>query len=182
MRPDWTARTGVAIDVPVVQTPRLVLRGLRDSDLEAYAAMCADDEVMRYIGPGNAVDADMAWRHMAAFMGSWALRGLGQWAVQERASGQLVGRVGYLDPPDWPGCEIGWLLARAHWGKGYALESALAARRCGRERLGVGSLISLIRAGNARSIALAQRLGAVHERDVDLMGQPAQLWRHPAAD
>jgi len=175
-------RRGIPIAIPVLQTPRLVLRGFRDDDLEAYARQCADVEVMRFIGAGGPVGADVAWRHMAVFIGSWAMRGVGMWAVDERAGGTLVGRVGYLDPPDWPGCELGWSFAREHWGKGYAFEAAQAARRCGREQLGVGELISLIRADNTRSIALAKRLGATCEGEITLLGSPAQRWRHPAQE
>jgi RimJ/RimL family protein N-acetyltransferase len=170
---------GAVFDIPAVATPRVVLRGFRDADLEAYAAMCADAEVMRYIGAGGPVEAGVAWRQMAIFNGSWSLRGLGMWALEERASGVLIGRVGYLCPPDWPGVELGWLLARAHWGRGYALEATAAARAFGRAQLGVTDLISLIRPDNLRSIALAERLGARPDGSVDLMGQAALRYRHP---
>lgn len=53
----------------IVLTDRLRMRPFRQSDLDAYAAMCADDEVMRYIGPGGAVGRDVAWRHLAMFAG-----------------------------------------------------------------------------------------------------------------
>ena len=165
---------------PTLHTTRLTLRAFTEADLDAYAAMCADDEVMRFIGTGGAVGRDVAWRQMALFAGHWVLRGCGMWAVEERASGALVGRAGFLDPEGWPANELGWLLGRAHWGKGYAYEAALAARRHGREALGQGGrLISLIRADNQRSIALALRLGATHEATIDFMGGTAQVWRHP---
>jgi RimJ/RimL family protein N-acetyltransferase len=166
---------------PTLQTERLVLRSFVDADLDAYAAMCADEEVMRYIGGGGAVTRDVAWRQMAFFTGHWALRGYGMWAVVERASGALVGRAGFINPEGWPAHELGWMLARRYWGKGYALEAALAARNHGREVMGLeGRLISLIRADNQRSIALARRLGAVHEETISFMGGEAQVWRHPA--
>jgi RimJ/RimL family protein N-acetyltransferase len=142
--------------------------------------MCADAEVMRYIGNGGAVERDMAWRQMASFAGHWVLRGYGMWAVVETASGALVGRAGFLNPEGWPANELGWLLARPFWGRGFAYEAALAARRHGREALGQrGRLISLIRADNTRSLALARRLGAAHEETIQFMGGEAQVWRHP---
>ena len=168
--------------VPTLTTTRLRLRPFREADLEAYSAMCADAEVMQFIGAGGPVDADVAWRHMALFLGAWALRGHGMWALEERASARLVGRVGFLDPPGWPGCELGWLLARSAWGQGYAFEAARAARDYGRDALGLTDLISLIRPDNLRSIALAQRLGAVAGEKIEFMEQPCLLYRHPSAD
>lgn len=167
-------------EIPTVETPRLRLRAFRDADLDAYAAMSADAEVMRYIGTGGPVERDMAWRQMAAFLGHWALRGYGMWAIEEQGSGMLVGRAGFLNPEGWPACELGWLLARPYWGRGYALEASEAARRHGRQRLGMaGELISLIRPDNTRSAALARRLGAQLDRQMEFLGGEVQVWRHP---
>lgn len=97
---------------PTIDTPRLRLRGFEARDLETYAAMCADPEVMRFVGDGVPLDRAAAWRQMALFLGHWPLRGFGTWALEERASGCLVGRAGFLQPEGWPGVELGWLLAR----------------------------------------------------------------------
>jgi RimJ/RimL family protein N-acetyltransferase len=118
---------------------------------------------------------------MALFLGEWILHGYGMWAVEERASGRLIGRVGFLNPHGWPACELGWLLAREAWGHGFALEAAEAARAYGRAKLGIGELISLIRPDNVRSIALAQRLGASLDRKTDFMGGEVLQYRHPLA-
>lgn len=173
-----TLPSGAAVHCSV-ETPRLLLRPFRNADLDAYAAMCADAEVMRYIGSGDPVGRDMAWRQMAGFLGHWVLRGHGMWAVEERASGRLIGRAGFLDPEGWPGAELGWLLAREAWGHGYATEAARAALDCGRRALGLGALISLIRPDNRRSAALATRLGATHEKTIDFLGGQVDVWRLP---
>jgi RimJ/RimL family protein N-acetyltransferase len=165
--------------IPTLTTPRLVLRAFREADLDTYAAMCADPEVMLHIGSGGPIARDVAWRHMALFCGEWMLHGHGMWAVAERVGGRLVGRVGYLDPPGWPGCEMGWLLGRGDWGKGYAFEATRAAIAYGRDQLGIGELISLIRPENERSIALAERLSAVSDREIEFMGHRARVYRHP---
>lgn len=166
--------------IPCVETPRLVLRAFRLADLDAYAAMCADEEVMRFIGAGGAVQRDVAWRHLALFLGSWSLVGHGMWAIERRGDGALIGRAGFLDPEGWPGCELAWLLARDAWGQGYAFEAARAALDCGRRQLGLDALISLIRPDNRRSIALAERLGARDTGPIDFMGASARLYRHAA--
>lgn len=160
-------------------TERLLLRDFRLADLDAYAAMCADEEVMRHIGAGGPVGRDVAWRHLALFLGEWQLHGHGMWAVERRRDGRLIGRVGFLDPEGWPGCELGWLLARDAWGQGYALEASKAALDWGRRELGLGDLISLIRPANERSKRLAERLGATDGGPIDFMGQTALVYRHP---
>ena len=73
---------------------RLILRMFRESDLDAYAAMCGDPDVMRYLGDGYPLTRAEAWRNMALILGHWQLRGFGLWAVEERATGILAGRVG----------------------------------------------------------------------------------------
>ena len=168
-------------EIPEVLTPRLRLRAFSLADLDAYAAICADEEVMRYIGAGGPVGRDVAWRHLALFLGEWALSGTGMWGVERRSDGAFIGRVGFLNPVGWPGQELGWTLARAAWGQGYAFEASAAARAHGREQLGVTGLISLIRESNERSIALAERLGARNEGPIDFMGSQALVFRHPAA-
>jgi RimJ/RimL family protein N-acetyltransferase len=161
-----------------LRTARLRLRPFREADLDAFAAMCADAEVMQHIGAGGPVERDVAWRQMAVFLGHWALRGYGMWALERSADGRLIGRVGYLNPEGWPGCELGWLLARDAWGQGYAFEAASAALAYGRDALGIGDVISLIRPANARSIALAERMGATNTGPIDFMGQQALVFRH----
>ena len=167
--------------IPTLSTARLRLRAFTQADLDAYAAMCADAEVMRHIGTGGPVARDVAWRQMALFLGQWALLGYGTWAVELRAERRLIGRVGFLHPEGWPGNELAWLLARDAWGHGYAKEAALAARSFGRDALGVGEVISLVREDNLRSIQLALSLGAVNSGPREFMGSPAWVFVHPAA-
>jgi RimJ/RimL family protein N-acetyltransferase len=157
-------------------TPRLRLRPFRADDVEAYAAMCADAEVMRHIATGQVQTPAEAWRSMAIFLGHWQLRGYGMWALEHRASGQLIGRVGYIDPPDWPGFELGWLLAREHWGHGYAREAAAAALQHAFEVLQRERIISLIRPRNLRSIAVAEAIGETLSGRIELMGGEALVY------
>lgn len=164
--------------IPAIETARLRLRPFVEADLDAYAAMSADAEVMRYIGDGQPVGRDIAWRQMAVFLGHWALKGYGMWAIERSADGVLVGRAGFHHPEGWPGLEIGWLLARPAWGHGLALEAAQSALDWGRREKHMRRVISLIRSGNVRSESLALRLGAVLEGQATLMGGVANVYRH----
>jgi RimJ/RimL family protein N-acetyltransferase len=159
-----------------LETQRLRLRRFREPDLDAYAKMSADPEVMRYIGTGVTLSRTDAWRSIAAMLGHWQLRGYGMWALELKETGEFVGRAGFLDPAGWPGFEIGWLLGRRHWGKGYAIEAARAALRYAFEELHRDRVISLIRPGNSRSVRVAEALGERLAGEVELLGSKALVF------
>ena len=159
-----------------LETERLRLRKFRPSDWDPYAAMCADAEVMRYLGTGVVITRDEAWRSMATFLGHWQLKGYGMWGVEARDSGELVGRVGFIDVEGWPGFELGWLIARPHWGHGYAIEAAKAAYDYAIGTLERDRVISLILPGNERSMRVATKLGFVRDGMVDMMGRQALVY------
>jgi RimJ/RimL family protein N-acetyltransferase len=147
------------VNVPEVHTERLVLRGFREDDLDEWAAISADSEVTRWVGDPDGLSREDAWRKMAYFVGHWALRGYGQWALVERDTGELVGRAGLLRPEAWPGLEVGWLVARTHWGRGFAPEAGRATLEWAREELGADHVVSLIEDDNDRSARVAEKLG-----------------------
>lgn len=153
-----------------LETPRLRLRAFRNSDLDAYAPICADQEVMRYLGTGVTLSRPDSWRSMANILGHWRLLGYGMFAVELKSSGELLGRVGFLDPPGWPGFELGWVLGRQYWGHGYALEAAGAARDYAFEVLDRDRIISLIRPDNHRSVRVATKLGERLAGEMELLG------------
>ena len=159
-----------------LQTARLFLRMFREDDLDAYAAICADAEVMRYLGDGKALTRGEAWRQMAMILGHWELRGYGLWAVEERSTGELIGRLGFFEPEGWPGFELGWMLRRASWGRGYATEGAERALAHAFTDLGRDRVISLIRPDNRPSLRVAERLGERLEGPTTLFGQDALVY------
>jgi RimJ/RimL family protein N-acetyltransferase len=162
--------------VPEIETERLLMRGWRKSDIDAWAGLCADEEVMRSLGRSGGLSLGDAWREMEAIVGHWTLKGFGHWALELRASGELVGRAGLLRPPDWPGLELGWTLARPHWGNGYAGEAARAATEWARNELGADHLISLIADDNRRSQRVAEKLGMELEGRAQVRGHDLRMY------
>jgi len=153
-----------------LETERLLLRPLRQTDLDAYAAMCADPEVMRYLGDRAVLNREDAWRQMAMLAGHWSLRGFGSWALEERATGRFLGRAGLHFPEGWPDREVNWALARQYWGQGFAFEAANEVLAHAFGALQWERATSLIDRKNHRSIRLAERLGERLEKEVEVRG------------
>ncbi len=162
--------------IPTLETERLTLRAFREDDVQAFFELSQDPDVMRYVGDRRVPTLQEAWRAVAGWLGHWALRGYGQWAIEERASGRLIGRAGIINPFDWPGPEVGYLLGRDWWGHGYATEAAQAAMDWGFEQLGFTDLLSLIDPANHASIAVATRLGESPRGDVELWGNRVLIY------
>jgi RimJ/RimL family protein N-acetyltransferase len=155
---------------PTVETPRLRLRQFVEDDLDEYARITADPEVMRYVG-GTPYTREEAWRSLGYILGHWKIRGFGLWAVEERSSGALIGRIGLYHPEGWPGLEVGWLVARSRWEEGFATEGGSAAMRYAFQALDAAHLISVIEPRNAASIRVAEKLGERFEKKLQLQGK-----------
>lgn len=175
------------IDIPVIETERLLLRPLRESDTEAYAEMMADPDVARFLTvTGQPLAPEDSWRQVAMLIGHWELRGFGMWAVAEKSRPDVfLGRLGPYYPRGWPDFEIGWALARPAWGRGYASEGAAAAMRYAFDVLDRPRVVSLIDPGNVRSTAVARRIGErptgvqwdYHGRALDIFALERVEWR-----
>lgn len=159
------------LDIPTLETERLRLRPFRKSDIDDYAALNADPEVLRYMGGGpEPWDRGRSWRHLAFLMGHWYLGGTGTWAVEDRDTGEFVGKIGFSCPEGWPGLELAWALTRRWWGRGYATEGARAALDHAFSTLNQEHVISLIRPVNVASVRVAERLGESLEGAAQVLG------------
>lgn len=148
----------------VLHTARLTLRPWRDTDLAPWAAMNADPEVRRHLGP--VLTRAQADASVAAFQGDFARRGYGWWAVEVTATGEFTGFAGLDDvDPGLPftGVEAGWRLARAAWGHGYATEAGRACLTYGFDVLGLAEVLAVTTADNHRSQAVMRRLGMTRD-------------------
>lgn len=166
---------------PVLETARLVLRQFREDDLDAWARITSDAEVMRYVG-GSPLTRDEAWRSLGYLLGHWKIRGFGLWAAEEKATGRLVGRIGLYRPEGWPGLEVGWLVDRARWGEGFAGEGGAASLDHAFLSLGARRVISVIEPPNAASIRVAEKLGERFRERMQLQGRQVSIYAIERAD
>jgi RimJ/RimL family protein N-acetyltransferase len=158
------------MDVPLLQTDRLCLRALCEDDLDIYAGMCGDTEVMRYMGKGTPLDREDSWRRIAMLIGHWHLCGFGMWAVVIKSTDRFIGTVGFHRPEGWPGFEMGWMIDRSVWRQGFATEAAGEVLRQAVPRYGQPHVISMILPGNIASIRVAERLGETLEAEIEFKG------------
>jgi RimJ/RimL family protein N-acetyltransferase len=166
----------------IVETERLILRKPRLEDAADLAVAYADPEVVRFMGDGGTATFAQVEAGIQQWLDRWDSSGMSLCSLERREDGRVVGRAGFLlwDPETWevPGdeTEIGWLLAREHWGKGYATEAALALRDWAFDERSLTRLISLINHENLASIGVAERIGERYERDIEIHGKPGRLY------
>jgi RimJ/RimL family protein N-acetyltransferase len=159
-----------------LRTQRLLLRGWRESDKVPYAALNADSEVMRHFP--SALSRDQSDDMVDRMQAGLEERGWGLWAAQRLDTSALIGFIG-LAMPTWhvdrvtPCVEIGWRLARAQWGQGFAPEGAAAVLAHAFERLDPPNdeVVSFTTTGNVQSQRVMQKIGLRHD--------PARDFDHP---
>ena len=160
-------------------TERLWLRPWSAEFGEPLAAMNRDPEVMRFIRAGATLRREESLTQSERLEAHWAEFGFGLWCAQERRSGEFLGFVGLSHPLWFPALatevEVGWRLARAAWGHGYATEGSRAALRAAFTTLELPRVVSLIHPGNTRSRAVAERLGLTLEQELPHPSEPVNV-------
>jgi RimJ/RimL family protein N-acetyltransferase len=170
----------------VLETERLVLRQPTLDDFDRWAEMMGDPTVARFIG--GVQPKPIVWRGIMQVAGAWQLSGISMFSVIEKARGLWVGRVGPWQPFGWPGTEVGWGLHRDAWGKGYAIEAAVATMDYAFDTLGWTEVVHCINPENAGSQKVATRLGSrvlrqatlpapLDYEHVDVWGQTREEWK-----
>ena len=152
-----------------IETERLLLRRWKAEDVEPYAAICADPDVMRWIGNGKPRTAKQCAEAVERFEQDWQKHGFGLFAVELRQSNHFVGFTG-LSIPEFlpevlPAVEIGWRLSKGFWGRGLATEGAKAALRFGLEDRQLERILSIHQIGNSTSGRITEKLGMHLERE-----------------
>jgi RimJ/RimL family protein N-acetyltransferase len=161
--------TGQPAAMASLSTERLLLRGWLPEDLEPFVQMNADPEVMRYFeAPANRQETEIAYKRIIDLLDQ---RRFGLWAVEVVSSKQFIGFVG-LQVPRFethftPCVEIGWLLAKEHWGQGYAPEAAQAVLSDGFLRIGLSEVVSMTATLNKPSMRVMEKIGMTYDPQDD---------------
>lgn len=146
---------------PYIETPRLILRGWREEDVEPFARINSDDEVMEYFL--KKLDLEETRAFYRRIVDEFADYGWGLYAVEDKADGAFIGYVGFhqihFDVDFAPGVEIGWRLRKESWGRGLATEAASACLEYGRDVLGLKEVYSFTSLPNKRSERVMQKIG-----------------------
>ncbi|MEL7395818.1 MAG: GNAT family N-acetyltransferase [Pseudomonadota bacterium] len=171
----------IEINIPRLESERLILRGYDpEQDLDRLAAFMETEKSRFFMGP---MDRYGAWRLGCAFLGHWAQRGFGLFAIEEKATGDFSGLVGPWAAETWPEPELAWLVLADKEGRGFATEAALCARNFIYDDLGWTTIASAIEPDNAGSIKVAERLGATADYEHALPnGGTVVYYRHPAPE
>jgi len=152
-----------------LEPARLTLRTWRDSDLAPFISLNADPEVMRFF-PAP-LSAEQTQAMVTKIEAHFSEHGYGMWAVERKDNARFIGFVGLnhvsFEAPFVPAVEIGWRLARAHWGHGYAPEAAAEVLRYAFETLGLPSVVSLTAVQNRPSRRVMEKIGMRHHPEED---------------
>jgi RimJ/RimL family protein N-acetyltransferase len=166
--------------IPVLETRRLKLRGWREGDVGPLHGFANDADSNAVYGEG--ATRYETWQWMAMLIGHFSLRGFGLWALEEKASAELVGFGGLWFPEGWDDVEVGYGIVPGHRGKGFAPEAARCARDHGFRELGLRRLVSYIQPANRNSIRVAEKLGAIPDGTFTMKDKPHTVYVHTNTD
>ena len=166
-----------AMNIPVLETARLVMRGPEAEDYPDFKATFTSYRARFMGGPLNPYES---WMLYAAEIGHWQIRGYGMWMIHDKATDETYGMAGGWKPAKWPEPEIAWVIWPEKAGRGYALEAVHAARHYLYDQLGWEGAVSYIDPKNLDSIRLAERLRAWKDHDAATIDGNDAVYRHPA--
>ena len=151
--------------LPILETERLRLRPVAADDLDDFATLYADAEVMRYIGVGGPLTRDQAQQRLEFMLDHWRKHGFGMWTLLQKADGAFIGRCGlrYVETAT-DEIELGYTLRKAFWGQGFATEASRVVMRYAFEVLKIGRLVALADPDNVASINVMKKVGMTFER------------------
>ena len=161
----------------IAETPRLRLRHFTHHDVQDMAKVMGDPEVMKFSLKGP-LSVEQTQDFLERVIATYEDKGFGLWAIEEKATGHVIGYCGhyFLTIDEKEEVELGYRLARSHWGTGLATEAAQATVRYAFETLQLPRLISVIEAENYGSVRVAEKCGLRYTKDSTFHGIPVKIY------
>ena len=156
--------------IPMITTPRLVLRPFNMNDRDLLFAIVQEPDVFRYFPTTSAWPLEKVERYIYYQIAHWQRFKYGHWAMVLRETGQIIGWDGLEYLPDTNETEVGYLLSRAFWGKGYATESTSAIVKFGMTKVGLKEIIGLTHPENIASQRVLEKSGLSFTRSAYYFG------------
>ena len=171
------AAGGILVDIPMIETPNLILRGWAPEDAPALFEILQEDGILRYFPNPDPPPRAKVDEYVAHQLAHWQLYGYGHWAVVDRCDGQVLGWDGLEYLPDLGETEVAYLLRKRVWGRGYATEAARAAITYGFHRAALTSIIGLVHSENTGSIRVLEKCGMTFADRLTLWGMDMARYR-----
>lgn len=163
--------------IPVIETERLILRGPAPEDYPNFKSTFTSYRARFMGGPLNDYET---WMLYAAEIGHWQIRGYGMWMIHDKVTDKPLGMAGGWKPAKWPEAELAWIIWPETAGHGYALEATHAVRAHLYRNKGWETAVSYVDPKNLDSIRLAERLGALRDKDARTVDGNDIVYRHPS--
>jgi ribosomal-protein-alanine N-acetyltransferase len=149
---------------PTLETERLILRRILPSDAEDMFDYASDSEVPRYLLWNPHPDLAYTREYLLYLESRYAVGDFFDWAIVKKDDGKMIGTCGFTRFRYEDDCgEIGYVLSRSEWGKGYAAEAVRAVLRFGFEAVGLARIEAKFMEGNAQSLRVTEKVGMTFE-------------------
>lgn len=158
------------MQIPVIESNRLTMRGFKPDDLDRLASILSDPEVMRYMPGGQPYSRERAEANLKFILRHWEKHGYGWWAVIHNAGARLIGWCGLTYVDELDETEVAYLFDRPYWNQGIGTEAAHASLRYGFEELELDRIIALAHTQNIASQRVMEKNGMVYEQELHLWG------------
>ncbi len=163
--------------IPTIETPHLILRGWEPEDAQAWFDILQEEDILKYFPNPRPPARAKADEYIAHHRAHWQQFGYGHWAVVTRDDGRVVGWNGIEYLPELDETEVGYLLSKRVWGKGYATEVARAAVQFGLEEKELPAIIGLVHPDNTGSIRVLEKCGMAFADRLTLWGLEMSRYR-----
>jgi ribosomal-protein-alanine N-acetyltransferase len=162
---------------PSLQTDRLKLLPLKNKDAEVLHRIYQSEGVLRYFPDPNPPALEKVQKFIIGQHEHWQKHRYGNWGILPEGGSKIIGWAGLQYLPELEETEVGFLLDRPAWGKGYATEAGQASMKFGFEQVGLDHIIALVHPGNRASQRVIEKCGMAYVETLSLWGIELMRYR-----